>query len=74
MDLFAEYVGDYRAVGASTQLFNVGGGYLLTDTQQIDAHIAQIGLNRTSSPNYVIGLGYSVRFDNVLRTLTGSMR
>jgi outer membrane putative beta-barrel porin/alpha-amylase len=65
MDLFAEYVGDYRAVGASTQLFNVGGGYLLTDTQQIDAHIA-VGLNR-NSPNYVIGVGYSVRFDNVLR-------
>jgi hypothetical protein len=71
-DVFVEYVGDYRAVGASTQLFNVGGGYLLTDTQQVDAHLA-IGLNR-NSPNYIVGIGYSVRIDNVLRAMTGFAR
>jgi Putative MetA-pathway of phenol degradation len=70
-DVFVEYVGDYRAVGANSQLINVGGGYLLTDTQQIDAHLA-IGLNR-NSPNYIVGVGYSVRFDNVFRALTGAV-
>jgi hypothetical protein len=64
--LFVEYVGDYPSRGNSVQLFNTGGGYLLTRTQQIDFHVA-FGLNR-NSPNYIIGLGYSFRFDDLFRT------
>ncbi|TMK41559.1 MAG: transporter [Alphaproteobacteria bacterium] len=64
MSLFAEYVGDYPSRGASIALFNVGGGYLLSRTQQIDFHMA-FGLN-SNSPNYIIGVGYSFRLDNVL--------
>lgn len=64
--LFVEYVGDYPSRGSSVQLFNTGGGYLLTRTQQIDFHVA-FGLNR-NSPNYIVGLGYSFRFDDLFRT------
>lgn len=64
--LFVEYVGDYPSRGSSVQLFNTGGGYLLTRTQIIDFHIA-FGLNR-NSPNYIVGLGYSFRFDDLFRT------
>jgi hypothetical protein len=64
--LFVEYIGDYPSRGSSVQLFNTGGGYLLTKTQQIDFHLA-FGLNR-NSPNYIIGLGYSFRFDDLFRT------
>jgi hypothetical protein len=64
--LFVEYVGDYPSRGSSIQLLNTGGGYLLTKTQQIDFHVA-FGLNR-NSPNYIIGLGYSFRFDDLFRT------
>ena len=63
--LFVEYVGDYPSHGSSVQLFNTGGGYLLTRTQQIDFHVA-FGLNR-NSPNYIVGLGYSFRFDDLFR-------
>jgi hypothetical protein len=66
--LFAEYVGDYPSRGASTALLNVGGGYLLNRTEQIDFHLA-FGLNR-NSPDYVIGVGYSYRWDNVIGTAT----
>ncbi|MDA9435504.1 transporter [Bradyrhizobium sp. CCBAU 51627] len=62
--LFAEYVGDFPSRGASTALFNVGGGYLLNRTEQIDFHLA-FGLNR-NSPDYIVGVGYSYRWDNVL--------
>ncbi|WP_245470835.1 transporter [Bradyrhizobium guangzhouense] len=64
--LFAEYVGDYPSRGASTALLNVGGGYLLSRTEQIDFHLA-FGLNR-NSPDYIVGVGYSYRWDNVLGT------
>lgn len=64
--LFAEYVGDYPSRGASTALFNVGGGYLLNRTEQLDFHLA-FGLNR-NSPDYIVGVGYSYRWDNVLGT------
>ncbi|MFT4120450.1 transporter [Bradyrhizobium sp.] len=62
--LFAEYIGDYPSRGAGTALLNVGGGYLLNRTEQIDFHLA-FGLNR-NSPDYVVGIGYSYRWDNVL--------
>jgi Putative MetA-pathway of phenol degradation len=61
--LFAEYVGDYPTSGGSSQLFNSGGGYRLTDTQQIDFHVG-FGLNR-NAPAYIFGLGYSSRFDRL---------
>lgn len=64
MYLFGEYVGDYPSRGASVALLNLGGGYLLSRTQQIDFHMA-FGLN-SNSPNYIIGVGYSFRLDNVL--------
>jgi len=66
MYLFGEYVGDYPSRGASGALFNFGGGYLLTRTQQVDFHMA-FGLN-SNSPNYIIGVGYSFRLDNVLNS------
>jgi hypothetical protein len=62
--LFAEYVGDYPANGSSAQLVNSGGLYRLTPNQQVDFHVA-LGLNR-NAPNYIVGVGYSVRFDDVL--------
>ena len=64
--LFAEYVSDTPSRGVSTALLNVGGGYLLNRTEQIDFHLA-FGLNR-NSPDYIIGIGYSYRWDNVLDT------
>jgi Putative MetA-pathway of phenol degradation len=66
MSLFAEYVGDYPSRGASIALFNFGGGYLLSRTQQIDFHVA-FRLN-SNSPNYIVGVGYSFRLDNVLNS------
>jgi hypothetical protein len=67
--LFAEYVGDYPSRGASTALLNVGGGYLLNRTEQLDFHLA-FGLNR-NSPDYIFGVGYSYRWDNVLGAAAG---
>ena len=66
--LFAEYVGDHPSRGASTALINIGGGYLLNRTEQLDFHLA-FGLTR-SSPDYVIGAGYSFRWDDALGTTT----
>ncbi|HEV2152882.1 hypothetical protein [Bradyrhizobium sp.] len=56
------------AYGASTALVNIGGGYLLNRTEQLDVHLA-FGLNR-NSPDYIIGVGYSYRWDNALGTTT----
>jgi len=64
--LFVEYVGNYPARGGSIDLINSGGTFLLTKTQQIDFHIA-FGLNR-NSPDYIVGVGYSIRFDGLFRT------
>jgi hypothetical protein len=61
--LFVEYVGDYPVHGGSSQLFNTGGGYRLTETRQIDFHLA-FGLNR-NAPSYVFGIGYSFRLDGL---------
>jgi hypothetical protein len=63
--LFVEYVGDYPFGGASSQLFNSGGGYRVTNTQQIDFHIG-VGLNR-NAPAYIFGIGYSFRVNGLLR-------
>jgi hypothetical protein len=63
--LFVEYVGDFPAHGGTGALINSGGGYRITDTQQIDFHVA-FGLNR-NSPNYIFGLGYSFRIDGLFK-------
>jgi hypothetical protein len=60
--LFIEYVGDYHVHGGPSYLFNSGGGYRITPTQQIDFHIG-IGLN-DNAPAYIFGMGYSFRLDS----------
>lgn len=64
VSLFAEYVGDYPANGSPAQLVNSGGLYRLTPNQQVDFHVA-LGLDR-NAPRYIVGVGYSVRFDDLL--------
>jgi hypothetical protein len=61
--LFVEYVGDYPVNGSPAQLMNSGGLYRLTPNQQVDFHVA-VGLNH-NAPSYIIGIGYSVRFDDL---------
>src|ERR1700744_2944875 len=68
MSVFVEYVGDYALHRPDTELLNIGGGYLLTRTQQLDFHLA-FGLNR-NSPDYIVGVGYSWRFDNLFAAAT----
>ena len=62
--LFVEYVGDYPQNGSPSQLLNSGGLYRLSPNQQLDFHVA-LGLNR-NAPSYIVGVGYSVRFDELL--------
>jgi hypothetical protein len=62
--LFVEYVGDYPESGSPAQLLNSGGLYRLSPNQQVDFHIA-LGLNH-NAPSYIVGVGYSVRFDELL--------
>ena len=61
--LFVEYVGDYPVNASPSQLMNSGGLYHLSPTQQVDFHIA-FGLNH-NAPNYIVGVGYSFRFDGL---------
>jgi Putative MetA-pathway of phenol degradation len=61
--LFVEYVGDYSQNGSPAQLLNSGGLYRLTPNQQVDFHVA-LGLNR-NAPSYIVGVGYSMRFDGL---------
>jgi len=63
MSLFVEYVGDYPERGSPAQLLNSGGLYRLGPNQQLDFHVA-LGLNH-NAPNYIVGVGYSVRFDEL---------
>jgi hypothetical protein len=62
--LFVEYVGDYPQNGSPSQLLNSGGVYRLSPNQQLDFHVA-LGLNH-NAPSYIVGVGYSVRFDELL--------
>jgi hypothetical protein len=64
--LFVEYVGGFPVHGATSHLINSGGGYRITDTQQIDFHIG-IGINR-AAPAYIFGIGYSFRLDGLFKT------
>ena len=61
--LFVEYVGDYPENGSPAQLLNWGGLYRFSPTQQVDFHVA-LGLNH-NAPSYIVGIGYSVRFDEL---------
>jgi hypothetical protein len=61
--LFVEYVGDYPENAGPSLLFNSGGVYRLTPTQQVDFHIA-FGLNH-NAPSYIAGVGYSFRLDGL---------
>jgi hypothetical protein len=63
-DFFVEYVADRPRRGASSQIFDCGGAYRNTPTQQIDFRVG-FGLNR-AAPDYVFGVGYSFRFDHVI--------
>jgi hypothetical protein len=63
--LFIEYVGDFPVVAGNSQLFNSGGGYRITETQQVDFHLG-VGLNR-NAPSYIFGVGYSFRLDGLFR-------
>ncbi len=63
--VFVEYVGEFPLSGGTSQLINCGGGYRITDTQQIDFHVA-VGLNR-NSPDYIFGIGYSFRLDGLFK-------
>jgi hypothetical protein len=62
-ELFIEYVGDYPSHDRPDHLLNSGGAYRITPKQQIDFHIGA-GFNR-AAPSYVIGVGYSIRFDGL---------
>src|SRR3984893_2210562 len=62
--LFVEYVGEYPQNGSPSQLLNSGGVYRLSSNQQLDVHVA-LGLNH-NAPSYIVGVGYSVRFDELL--------
>jgi len=63
--LFTEYVADYPQGEAPIQMWNSGGTYHLTRTQQLDFHFA-VGLNH-NAPTYTVGLGYSFRVDGLFR-------
>lgn len=63
-DFFVEYVADRPRRGASSQIFDCGGAYRNTPTQQIDFRVG-FGLNR-AAPDYAFGVGYSFRFDHVI--------
>jgi hypothetical protein len=62
---FVEYVGDYHIHRGPSNLFNSGGGYRITRTQQIDFHIG-VGLN-DNAPAYILGIGYSFRIDSLFK-------
>jgi hypothetical protein len=61
--LFVEYVGDYPDNASPVQVLNSGGVYRLSPTPQINYQIA-VGLNQ-NAPNYMMGFGYSFRFDGL---------
>jgi len=65
--LFVEYVGDYPINAGPSQLFNSGGVYRLSPTQQVDFHVA-FGLNH-NAPSYIVGIGYSFRFDGLFKSV-----
>jgi len=65
VEVFAEYVGDFPETGGSRQMANSGVLWRIAETQQIDMHLG-FGLNN-NTPNFAVGLGYSLRIDGLLR-------
>ena len=61
--LFVEFVGDYPINAGPSQFLNSGGVYHLSQTQQVDFHVA-FGLNH-NAPSYIVGVGYSFRIDGL---------
>lgn len=64
--VFVEYVGEFPLNGGPGHMINSGGGYRITDNQQIDFHVA-VGLNR-NSPSYIFGVGYSFRINGLFKS------
>ena len=64
--LFVEYAGDYPESGSPAQLLNSGGLYWFGPNQQLEFHVS-LGLNHNAPPSYIVGVGYSVRFDELFR-------
>jgi Putative MetA-pathway of phenol degradation len=65
--VFTEYVGDYPEGAGPSLLLNSGAVFHMDRTQQIDFRIA-FGLNH-NAPSYVVGIGYSWRFDGLFGQL-----
>jgi len=63
LSLFTEYVGDYPDGAGPSLLLNSGAVYHMNRTEQIDFRIA-FGLNH-NAPSYIVGVGYSFRFDGL---------
>jgi Putative MetA-pathway of phenol degradation len=66
--VFAEYVGDYPDNAGPSHLLNTGAMYRLSRNQQVDLHVA-FGLNH-NAPDYIVGIGYSYRFDGLFGRLS----
>jgi Putative MetA-pathway of phenol degradation len=65
--VFTEYVGDYPDGAGPSLMINSGGIYHLSRLQQVDFHLA-FGLNH-NAPNYIVGVGYSFRVDELFAGL-----
>jgi Putative MetA-pathway of phenol degradation len=65
--VFTEYVGDYPDGAGPRLMINSGGIYHLSRLQQVDFHLA-FGLNH-NAPNYIVGVGYSFRVDELFAGL-----
>jgi hypothetical protein len=69
-DLFVEYVGDYPNHARPSQILDGGGSWRIARLQQLDFHVG-FGLN-SSSPNQLLGIGYSFRLDDLFGGSVGS--
>jgi hypothetical protein len=68
LSVFTEYVGDYPEGLGPSLLLNSGAIYQMNRIQQVDFHIA-FGLNH-NAPNYIVGVGYSYRFDGLFAPIS----
>ncbi len=60
LDAYVEYSGDYPQRGGPQHLIDFGAAYKPRPHQQLDVHCG-FGLS-AAAPDYVVGVGYSVRF------------
>jgi hypothetical protein len=65
-DAWVEYSGSFPERGGPVHVLNVGACYKPTPHQQIDFHWS-VGLS-AATPDYSVGMGYSVRFQVVRST------